>query len=149
MYRALFASLQPKVSYDWEDPEPDTTRLIGFKDPVVTPESLKVLAPVGGSVFSRAKQIELRWIGNGNLTIIISTYYPFTGKTRPILQLQPTVNTGKAVIEPRILALLPPTKNYVFTFIIANRFERPLLGISKDRILEQAASVYNSYLQIQ
>jgi hypothetical protein len=149
IYRAVFASLQPKFSYDWDDPQPDTTRLIGFKDPVVTPDSLKVLAPVGGSVHSRAKQIELRWIGNGNLVIIISTYNPFTGKSRPILQLQPTVNTGKAVIEPRVLALLPATKNYVFTFIIANRFERPLLGFSKDRILEQAASVYNSYLQIQ
>jgi len=150
MYRAVFASLQPQTRFDWDDPRPDTTRLSGgFRDSVVTPEDLRVLAPVGGSVLSRLKQVELLWKGNGNLIIVISTFNPVTGKSRPYLQLQPTVNTGRAVIEPRLLQLLPQTKNFVFTFIIANRVDRQLGGLTKDRILVQAASVYNSYLQLQ
>ena len=149
IYRApAFFVLQPKTSYDWDDPGPDP-RLSPFKDSVQTPEDLTVLAPVGGSVISRAKQVDLRWTGKGNLFIVISTYNPVTGKSRPVLQLQPAVNTGHAVIEPRLLALLPQTRNYVFTFIIANRADRLLGGLPKDRILVQAASVYNSYVQLQ
>jgi hypothetical protein len=149
MYRAAFASLTPRTRFDWDDPGPDTTRLSPFKDTVVTPEDLKVLAPMGGSVLSRSHQVDLRWIGSGNLIIVISTYNPLTGKSRPVLQLQPTVNTGTAVIESRLLKLLPQTKNFVFTFIIANRVDRQLGGLPRDRILVQAASVYNSYLQLQ
>jgi hypothetical protein len=149
VYRAVFASLQPKTSFDWDDPGPDTTRLHPFRDSVQTPEDLKVLAPLGGSVLSRAKQVDLRWTGSGSLVIVISTYNPVTGKSRPILQLGPTVNTGTAVIEPRVLQLLPQTRNFVFTFVIANKFDRLLGGLSKDRILVQAASVSNCYLQLQ
>ena len=149
MYRAVFYSLPPRNLYDWDDPRPDPTVPLPIKDSVVMPEDLKVLAPVGGSVLSRSKQVDLRWTGNGNLTIVISTYNPVTGKTRPVLQLQPVVNTGKAVIETRLLQLLPQTKNFVFTFIIANRSDRLLGGPYKDRILVQAACVYNSYVQLQ
>jgi len=150
MYRAVFASLQPQARFDWDDPRPDTTRLSGgFRDSVVTPEDLRVLAPVGGSVLSRLKQVDLHWTGSGNLIIVISTFDPVTGRSRPILQLQPTANTGRAVIEPRLLQLLPQSRNFVFTFIIANRVDRQLGGLPKDRILVQAASVYNSYLQLQ
>jgi hypothetical protein len=148
MYRAAFAFLMPRTSFDWDDPVPDPM-LSPFHDSVQTPEDLTVLAPVGGSVLSRSKQVDLRWTGGGNIVIVISTYNPVTGKTRPVLQLQPAVNTGKAVIEPRLLALLPQTKNYVFTFIIANRVDRLLGGLPKDRILVQGASVYNSYVQLQ
>ncbi len=149
-YRAVFASLpHPGDSYDWDDPEPDTTRFNRFHDTVVTPEDLKVLSPAGGSILSRAKQIELRWIGKGPLVIVISTYNPATGRSRPFMKLEPSINTGSAVIEPRLLQLLPLTKNFVFTFIIANKFDR-LLGVqARDRTLVQAASVYNSYLQLQ
>jgi hypothetical protein len=148
-YRAVIASLQPKTQFDWDDPRPDTTRFNQFKDTVVTPEDLTVLAPMGGSVLSRAKQLELRWTGKGPLVIVISTYDPITGKSKPVMQLQPVVNTGSAVIEPRVLQLLPQTKNFVFTFIIANKVDR-LLGVqTRDRTLVQAASVYNSYLQLQ
>jgi hypothetical protein len=149
VYRAPpFFLLQPKTSYDWDDPLPDPT-LSPFHDSVQMPEDLTVLAPVGGSVLSRSKQVDLRWTGGGNIVIVISTYNTVTGKTRPVLQLQPAVNTGKAVIEPRLLALLPQTKNYVFTFIVANRVDRLLGGLLKDRILVQGASVYNSYVQLQ
>jgi hypothetical protein len=124
-------------------------RLNGFKDSVQTPEDLTVQAPAGGSVLSRSKQVDLRWSGSGNLVIVISTYNPVTGKTKPVLQLQPVVNTGKAVIDPHVLQLLPQVRNFVFTFIIANRFDRLLGGMPKDRILVQAASVHNSYVQLQ
>ncbi|HTY59845.1 MAG TPA: hypothetical protein VMF59_13560 [Bacteroidota bacterium] len=149
MYRAVFASLQPRNNYDWDDPRPDTTRLSSFHDTVVTPEDLKVLAPAGGSVLSRTKQLVLRWNGSGNLAIVISTLNPLTGKSKPILKLEPDVNTGTAVIDPRVLQMLPQTRNFVFTFIIANKAERLLGGLPKDRVLVQAASVYNSYLQLE
>jgi hypothetical protein len=149
MYRAVFASLQPRTSFDWDDPGPDPTRLGPFKDSVQTPEDLKVLAPLGGVILSRSKQVDLRWSGSGNLVIVISTYNTVTGKTRPVLQLQPAFNTGHAVIDPHVLQLLPQVRNFVFTFIIANRFDRLLGGMPKDRILVQAASVHNIYLQLQ
>ena len=153
IYRApayFLATIQPQTRYDWDDPGPDTTRLMPFKDSVVTPEDLTVLAPPGGSILSRLKPVELHWKGNGNISIIVSSYNLLTGKTKPILQLQPAVNTGSAVIEPHVLQLLPQTKYFVFTFIIANKGDRPLGGLSvNDRILVQAASVYNSYVQFQ
>jgi hypothetical protein len=150
VYRASLplASFKPRTSCDWDDPVPDP-RLNGFKDSVQTPEDLTVQAPAGGSVLSRSKQVDLRWSGSGNLVIVISTYNPVTGKTKPVLQLQPVVNTGKAVIDPHVLQLLPQVRNFVFTFIIANRFDRLLGGMPKDRILVQAASVHNSYVQLQ
>ncbi len=151
MYRAsptFQALIQPNKRFDWDDPAPDTTRLSAFSDTVVTPEDLMVLAPVGGSVLSRTKQLELRWTGKGNLVIVISTFNPVTGKSRPVLQIQPAVNTGTAVIEPRLLQMLPQTRNFVFTFIIANKVDRLLGGLPRDRILVQAASVYNSYVQL-
>jgi hypothetical protein len=146
IYRAVFTSLQPKFPCNWDGTAPGS--LSPFRDSVQTPEDLKVISPAGGSVLSRAKQVELRWMGNGKISIVISTYNPATGKTKPVLQLQPAVNTGKAVIESRVLQMLPETKFFVFTFIIANRVDHPLGGLSTDRILEQAASVYNSYLQL-
>ncbi len=153
MYRApayFLATIQPQTRYDWDDPGPDTTRLMPFQDSVVTPEDLTVLAPPGGSILSRLKPVELRWKGDGNISIIVSSYNILTGKTRPILQFQPAVNTGDAVIDASVLQLLPRTKYFVFTFIIANKGNRQLSGMSPtDRILVQAASVYNSYLQIQ
>jgi len=152
-YRApayFLAMIQPQTRYDWDDPGPDTTRLLPFKDSVVTPGDLTVLAPQGGSILSRLKPVELRWKGNGNISIIVSTYNILTGKTRPILQFQPAVNTGEAVIDPSVLQLLPRTRYFVFTFIIANKGDRQLGGLSpSDRILVQASSVYNSYLQFQ
>ena len=150
MYRASLplASLKPTTLFDWDDPGPDP-RLSGFKDSIQTPEDLIVQAPAGGSVLSRSKQVDLRWTGRGNLIIVISTYNPLTGRTKPVLQLQPAVNTGNAVIDPHVLQLLPQVRNFVFTFIIANRFDRLLGGMPKDRILVQAASVHNSYVQLQ
>jgi hypothetical protein len=149
MYRAAFASLQPKTSFNWDDPGPDPARLSPFQDSVQMPEDLKVLAPVGGAILSRSKQVDLRWSGSGNLVIVISTYNTLTGKTKPVLQLQPAVNTGKAVIDPHVLQLLPQVRNFVFTFIIANRVDRLLGALPQDRILVQAASVSNSYVQLQ
>jgi hypothetical protein len=149
VYRAAFASLSPRTSFDWDDPVPDPARLGPFRDSVRTPEDLKVLAPLGGAILSRSKQVDLRWNGSGNLVIVISTHNTVTGKTKPVLQLQPANNTGKAVIDPHVLQLLPQVRNFVFTFIIANRFDRLLGGVPKDRILVQAASVSNIYVQLQ
>jgi hypothetical protein len=151
IYRAAFASFQPHTEIEWDDPGDDTTRLRPFfKDTVVTPEDLQVISPVGGSVFSRSKQIDLRWTGGGDIAIVISTVNTFTGRTKPILLLRPAVNTGKAVIEPQLLQqLLPPTRNFVFTFIIANKVDRQLGVLSQDRTLVQSSSVYNSYFQLQ
>ena len=149
MYRAVFASVQPTHSYDWDDEDPDPVfSPVHFHDTVQTPEDLRVLAPAGGSVLSRTQPLQLRWTGGGQIRIVISTYNVITGRTRPVLQLTPDVNTGSAVIEPSLLALLPQARNYVFTFIIANRSERLLGQQLQDRTLVQAASVYNSYVQI-
>jgi len=149
MYRAVFASVVPRFQYAWEDDDPDPVFSPShFHDTVQTPEDLRVLAPAGGSVLSRTKPVQLRWTGNGPLRIVISTFNVLTGKTRPILQLTPDANTGSAVIEPSLLALLPQARNYVITFIIANRSDRLLGALLKDRTLVQAASVYNTYVQI-
>lgn len=150
IYRAAFSSFQPHREFEWDDPGDDTTSTRPFfKDTVVTPEDLNVVAPLGGSVLSRLKQVELRWNGGGKIAIVISSVNPFTGKTRPILLLQPAVNTGRAVIEPRLWQLLPQTRNFVFTFIIANRIDRQLGVLLQDRTLVQASSVFNSYFQLQ
>jgi len=150
MYRAVFASLQPKSSFDWDDQQPDPIMSpTAFHDTVQTPEDLRVLAPAGGSVLSRTKALQLRWVGGGPIRIVISTYNVLTGKTRPVLQLKPDVNTGSAVIDPSLLALLPLARNYVFTFVIANRSDRLLGQQQQDRTLVQAATVYNTYVQFQ
>jgi len=148
MYRAAFASVVPKFQYAWEDDDPDPVFSAShFQDTVQAPEDLRVLAPAGGSILSRTKQVQLRWTGNGPLRIVISSYNVLTGRTRPLLQLVPDVNTGSAVIEPSLLALLPQARFYVITFIVANRSERLLGTLQTDRTLVQAASVYNTYVQ--
>ncbi|HUI11114.1 MAG TPA: hypothetical protein VL221_12355 [Bacteroidota bacterium] len=150
MYLAVFAGLQPNLPLAWDDEDPDPTFSSSqFRDTTQPPADLRVLAPAGGSVLSRTKQVDLRWTGGGPIRIVISTYNTLTGKTRPVLQLMPDVNTGSAVIEPSVLALLPRVRYYVFTFIIANRSDRLLGQQQQDRTLVQAASVYNSYVQIQ
>ena len=148
MYRAVFASVQPKFQYEWDDEDPDPVfSPVHFHDTVQSPEDLRVLSPAGGSVLSRSTPVQLRWTGGGPIRIVISTYNVLTGKTRPVLQLKPDVNTGSAVVETSLLALLPQARNYVFTFVIANRSERLLGQQLQDRTLVQAASVYNTYVQ--
>jgi hypothetical protein len=65
------------------------------------------------------------------------------------MKIHPANNEGKAVIDPRILQLLPRERFFMFSFIIANRDEKKSMGQYPGRILVQAASVHNSYVEFQ
>jgi hypothetical protein len=123
----------------------DTVGAIG--DSVDSPDDLSVLSPIGGGVFSRIHDLEMRWKGTGTIAIIIQSYERNTGKTRPLLLVTPKINRGHAILDTKILALLPRGKEFVFTFVLANRHE---LSVPRydGTVLFQAASIYNSYVVI-
>jgi hypothetical protein len=144
--RDLTGAHQPNMLYTWRVPSP--MNIDAFSAQVITPDNVQVLAPLGGSVLPRNREMILRWTGKGDLDIIISVVNPLTKKTRPVMKLRPRVNIGKAVVDARILSLLPRERYFAFTFIIANRYERMVVGKFPGTILVQAASVYNSYIEI-
>jgi hypothetical protein len=153
-YVRVLANYRPNSYYTWRS---------GFSFAVVdssgfsvkSPDDLQVLSPAGGSILSREKQLELRWTGEGSLDIVISVIDPSfspanTTGIKPLLNLHPKVNTGRAILESRILQLLPKGRFFVFTFILRSRDERqPVVGSFSGGILIQAASLYNSYVQLE
>jgi len=114
---------------------------------IQTPPDLIVQSPVGGAQIDRSQPLEVRWTGRGNLAIIISEYNQLLRTSRPLLYLKPATNTGRIVLLPRILALLPKSQHFVFTFVLNNRKEVTVTGYSW-RVLVQASSVYNSFVEV-
>jgi len=146
--RGLNATYQAGTDYFWQAPV--QTSMGSFSAQIRTPDNVRVLSPAGGSVLSRDKEILLQWIGNGDINIVVSVWNPVNGKTRAILNLRPRLNQGRAAIDPRLLQVLPKDQRFfVFTFILANRHDRLEVGQFHGKILVQAASVYNSYVQLQ
>lgn len=138
---------QPNSLYTWSIP---TASVVGsFSTSIMTPDNVQILAPAGGSVLPRNRDLLLRWTGKGDLNVVISVMNPVSKKTRPIMKLHPRFNTGRAIIDQRVLQLLPPERFFVFTFVIANRFERLVVAPYQGMILVQAASVHNSYIEFQ
>jgi hypothetical protein len=112
------------------------------------PADLSVQVPVGGAKISRIQPLELRWKGAGNLTLVISEYYPLLKKAVPLVSIKPTLNSGRLILGPRVLALLPARHQYfVFTFILSTRYEQGRLAGYPADILVQASDVYNSYVE--
>ena len=138
---------QPNTVFRWDVPL--ASAIGAFNVSITTPDNVQVLAPAGGSVLSRNRDLLMRWTGQGNLNVVISVVNPLTKKTRPLMNLHPRLNTGRALIDARILQLLPPERFFVFTFIIANKYERLVVGPYPGLILVQAASVHNSYVEFQ
>lgn len=144
--RELSATYQPNTTYTWNVPA--LNAMSGFAPQIKSADELRVSSPAGGSVFQRGKGLVLRWTGKGDIDIVISLYFPGTRKTRPLLKIHPKVNTGGAVLDQRILQLLPKDRFFVLTFILARREERQLPGLFNGKILIQAAAVHNSYIEL-
>ena len=117
---------------------------------ITTPDDVRVLSPGGGSIVSRDRDLPLRWSGvNGRLTIIVSAYDRFSKRTFPLLELRPRLNTGRALVPATLLRQLPQKGTFVFTFILSNRKEITGTQSKGGRVLVQAASVYNSYIELR
>jgi hypothetical protein len=146
-HRELSAVYQPNATFTWNVPALNT--MSGFTPQIKSPDNLAVTAPAGGSVVSRTKDLTVRWTGKGNIDIVISLFSPLTRRTKPLLKLHPVLNTGVAVIDQRILELLPKERYFVCTVILAKRDVRQLPGLFNGTILIQAAAVHNSYIELQ
>jgi hypothetical protein len=116
---------------------------------VRSPDNLTVESPKGGSIHSRDRDLALQWTGaNGKVTIIISAFDRFSRRSFPLLELRPRENTGRALIPASLLRQLPRRQDFVFTFILSNRRDASVVQSQGGRVLVQAASVYNSYIQL-
>jgi hypothetical protein len=109
-----------------------------------------VEAPVTGTAVPRNQDLPLRWNGRGDLKIIVSALRVDSGqfRTTPLLVFRPRRNEGRALIPKRILNGLPRGA-YVFTFVVANRDERPLPGRFAGLMLLQASSIHNIVVELR
>jgi len=144
----LTGSYLPAKGYVWSY-NPAVTGLPSQS--VRTPDALTVLSPLGGTVIARDRDLLLRWVGtSGRISIVLSVFEPLTKRVRPLLELRPVTNTGKAVLPAKLLESLPRLKRYyVFTFILANRSGADITQPLSGKVLAQAADVYNSFVEIR
>ncbi len=112
---------------------------------IETPEDLNVHSPRGGTIIRRDRDLGLTWTGNGKLSFVISEL--IAGKARPIFKVKVRNNIQHAVLSSKILRVLPP-RLYVFTFVLENRKESVTTANFSGRVLVQATSVYNSYVEL-
>jgi len=138
----LTATYRPNQAYTWAA---DSINVTGVS--IVSPGELRVIAPTGGAVLSRNRSIELLWRGEGSLSIIISAYDPVLRRTRPLLRLRPRVNQGRAVLGVRLLRLLPPGRDFIFTFVLSNRRVEDVLRPYRGQVLLQASEVHNIFVK--
>jgi len=143
--RDLTALYQPHTMYTWSA-TPDSIGPIAVS--IETPEDIIVQSPRGGAIISRDRDLVLSWSGEGNLFFVISSYDLLTKKSKPIFQVRMRDGSHRAVLSRKILRLLPPQRVYVFTFALANRKEIAPVGF-QGRVLVQATSVYNSYIELR
>lgn len=145
----LSATHAPGQQYTWIASSPDS--VTPFTLGIVTPNNITVQAPAGGSVVNRARDLPLRWTGEGNLSVVISGYTPATRKTVPLLRLRPRSNTGSLVLPRNVLRLLPADRFrfFAFSFILENRSESATVGRYDGAILIQAASVYTTFVELR
>jgi len=141
---------RPGELYTWSFSSP------GFgsrSESILAPTRVQVQSPpvIGQGVVERTKDLELLWRGGqGTMSIIISTFDPATRKTRPLLELRSRANSGRALLPAKILQQLPRfQRHFIFTFVLANRREfGPTLNTSA-RVLVQAASIVNRYVELR
>ncbi len=122
----------------------DSVETLGLS--IDAPELITVKKPEGGSTINLDQPLELEWVSEGEIVIVISRVVRL-GIVRPMLYLKPLRN-GYAVVSEKVLQLLPRNGTYILTFIRSNRkevtVERPLF---QGTILVQAASVHNTVVQ--
>jgi hypothetical protein len=139
---------QPDRPYVWTAASPGMGNI---SQAIRSPDKLVVHSPAGGSVISRQKDLPLRWTGGrGHLSVIISSFDPWTRRTRPLLEFRSRANSGRALIPGKLLQGLPPQHRYfVFTFVLENRVDTMVLQQYQGRVMVRAASVYNSYVELR
>lgn len=147
-YRGDFTqSYRPNTQYAWTAPlSPFGALSVGIR----SPDALKVISPAGGSIIPRNQDLLVKWTGgNGNLRIIVSTYDPLIKRSVPVLEFRPRTNTGSGLIPASMLRQFPRGPFFVFTFILSNRQELAAIKGTVGKILVQAASVSNSYVEMR
>ncbi len=138
---------KPNATYEWSIA---SIMGQGFRPSIQSPEDLRVLSPVGGSVVHKGRDLLLRWTGKGDVWIVVSAYNPATKTSKPLLQVVPTdPGRNRAVLSAQTLRLLPANRFYWFTFMFYNRQERGGMNQYQGKILIQAASVYNSLIELR
>jgi len=143
-FRDLTSDYQANQTYVWRS---DST---GAGVSIQSPAELSVLSPRGGSVILRTRVLRLRWSGVERVFVIISAREASTERLKPVLLIRPTGNQNSVVLSPKVLRLLPRSPHFVFTFVRANRKELSIGGpVFSGEILVQAASVYNSYVELR
>lgn len=141
-YRDMSSSYLPTTRFTFRA-LPDSLDI--FPASIETPEDLDVHSPRGGSIIRRDRDLVMAWTGHGTLSFVISEI--LVGKTRPILRVKVRNNIQRAVLSWKILQVLPP-RRYVFTFVLENRKEAMTAARFSGRVLVQATSVYNSYVEL-
>jgi hypothetical protein len=143
----LTQEYKPNTVYEWS-----LSAIFGqgFHPSIQSPDDLRVLSPVGGSIVARRRDLLLRWTGKGDVWIVVSAYDPVKKSSKPLLQVVPTdAGRNRAVLSAQTLRLLPANRFYWFTFMSYNRLERGGISQYPGKILIQAASVYNSLVELR
>lgn len=143
-YRELSAMVQPVTRYTWSTLL-DSIGPIGLS--ITTPDDMEVDAPKGGAVIRRDRDLVLQWRGEGKILIVISV--ETLSGTKPLLLVRVRENKRRAILPSRGVLQALPRGSYVFTFVRANRRETERITGFSGPVLVQAASVYNSYVELQ
>lgn len=140
-------SHRANFAYTWTmTPVVGSPRSVG----IATPESLVVLAPRSGAVFSRGRNAQLRWTGGtGKMTIIISSYDAVLNQVTPVLEIKAKADNGRVTLPSKLLAMLPAHRYFILTFALANRSVIDVTQPVGGRVLVQAACVHNCYVEVQ
>ncbi len=141
----LTPNYAPNQLYTW------TISPFGFDSTsisILTPDTLAVLLPRGGSIHSRTEDMHVRWTGTGNLLVLLSASNPTTGRTKPLLAFRPLRDQDHATLRGKLLESLP-AGSYALTFILANRAEVPSGTVHPGKVLVQAASLYTTFFGLK
>ena len=145
-YKNMTSLYRQETAYAWRGTH-DTT-IGGFTAAIVSPQNLVIHSPRGGSVIRRDRNLAMTWTGLGSLSFVISSYDPVTRRSKPLFLINVKNNREYAVLSSKLLQLLPGGHLYLFTFVLANRKEIDTVTRFSGRVLVQASSVYNSYVEL-
>lgn len=119
-----------------------------FNVSIQAPPIVTVASPAGGSHIARSEDLTLNWNAGGAITIYLSRVDSSRRTSHPLLVCKPLGTSGCAVLSAKILQALS-RGTYVFTFVSSVRKEGEQVGTYGYNVLVQAASVYNSYVELQ
>ena len=121
----------------------------GFDVSVNAPDNLVIQSPTGGTQVRQGNDLEIRWkTQSNNIGLIVGAVRVVNGQPRsvPIFTIRPKHNTGRAILDKKILDALPRGE-YVFTFVAANRSEH-VFPRYPGRVLAQATSIHNVLVKL-